>query len=359
MTINKTSVNVTQDDVARYAGVSRAVVSYVLNNGPRNVSEETRARVLNAIQELGYRPNKHAQQLKLGADAAQNSIGIIAGGTSYNLLERPYYSVILAGLFDKAGQLNQHIRFFSFFEALKDPVFFNKNIHREEISSLLLLLPNQIKDDPEHEQLFAEIMRRIDNIICLETPIYDLPTLIVDLAAAAEMAVEHLIRLGHRRIAFLALMDGRLTGYKRALISHDLPYEADLVYELDPPRMLTSAYDLTNALIEAHPDITAIFAANDETAIAAIAALHDRGLSVPDDIAIVSIDNTTIASMVRPALTTVHIPMRDMSEHALRMLIAQREHPITPRASMLLPVELVVRESCGARKQTSLPDTGV
>jgi DNA-binding LacI/PurR family transcriptional regulator len=347
---NNSRLSVTQDDVARHAGVSRAVVSYVLNNGPRKVSEETRNRVLTAIQQLGYRPNKHAQKLKLGADAAQNSIGIIAGGSSYNLLERPYYSVILAGLFDKAHQLNQHIRFFSFFEVLKDPVFFNKNIHPEEISSLLLLLPAMITRDPDHEPIFAEIMRRIDNIVCLETPIYDLPTLIVDLPAAAEMAVNHLIGLGHRRIAFLAFLDGRLVGYKRALISHDITYDPNLVRELDAPWVLSSAYNLTNELIEDYPNITAIFAANDETAIAAIAALHDRGLSVPDDIAIVSIDNTTIASMVRPALTTVHIPMREMSEHALRMLISQREHPITPRASMILPMELVVRESCGAKK---------
>lgn len=352
MTNNNSPANVTQDDVARHAGVSRAVVSYVLNNGPRNVSEATRSRVLNAIQELGYRPNKHAQHLKLGSDAAQNSIGIIAGGSSYNLLERPYYSVVLAGLFDKASQLNQHIRFFSFFEALKDPVFFNKNIHREEISSLIVLLPNQIKEDPDHQELFAEIMRRIDNIICLESPIYDLPALIVDVAAAAETAVEHLIGLGHRHIGFLALMDGRVTGYKRALISHDIPFKAELIRELDPALVLSSAYNLTIDLIETHPEVSAIFAANDETAIAAMAALHDRGLKVPDDIAIVSIDNTTIASMVRPALTTVHIPIREMSEYALRMLISQREHAITPRPSMILPIELVVRESCGAKQQT-------
>src|SRR5829696_8267121 len=142
---------VTQEDVARHAGVSRAIVSYVLNNGPRNVSEETRNRVLNAIQVLGYRPNQHAQQLKLGANAAENSIGIIAGGKGSNLLERPYYSAVVASLFDRAYQLNQHIRFFSFFDSLTDPVFFNKNIHREEISSLILLLPLAILGNPEHE----------------------------------------------------------------------------------------------------------------------------------------------------------------------------------------------------------------
>jgi DNA-binding LacI/PurR family transcriptional regulator len=348
---NKLHQSVTQDDVARVAGVSRSVVSYVLNNGPRKVSAETRSRVLSAIQELGYRPNKYAQRLKLGADAARNSIGIVAGGKSHNLLERPYYSVVLAGLFDAAHQLNQHIRFFSFFEALKDPVFFNKNIHREEISSLILLLPATIAEDPDHRELLPQIIARVDNIICLEKTIYDLPALIVDLAAAAQMAVQHLIGLGHRHIGFLALADERVAGYKHALMHHDIGYDGGLMRVIDSSRMLLSAYESTIDLIQTQPHMTAIFAANDESAIAAMAALHDHGLKAPDDIAIVSIDNTTISSMVRPALTTVNIPIREMGEHALRFLLVQREHPITPRPSMLLPMELVVRESCGAHRR--------
>jgi len=132
--MNKQGDMVTQQDVAERARVSRSVVSYVLNNGPRNVSEETRQRVMDAIQELGYRPNKHAQRLKQGSDAVKNTIGIVTGGQSYNMLNRPYYNLVLAGLFDSAYHRNQHIRFFSFFDALKDPVFFNKNIHHDEIS---------------------------------------------------------------------------------------------------------------------------------------------------------------------------------------------------------------------------------
>lgn len=104
---------VTQYDVAERAGVSRSVVSYVLNNGPRKVSEETRQRVMDAIRELGYRPNKHAQRLKQGSDAVKNTIGVVTGGQSYNMLNRSYYNLVLAGLFDSAYQINQHIRFFS------------------------------------------------------------------------------------------------------------------------------------------------------------------------------------------------------------------------------------------------------
>ena len=166
--------SVTQKDVAERAGVSRGVVSYVINNGPRSVSPETRKRVLSAIQELGYRPNKHAQRLKMGSDAARNSIGIVTGGRSYNILNRPYFNKILSGLFDSAHEYEQFIRFFVFWDALKDPVFFNKNIHPDEISSLIIILPSLIVGDPENEKLLLEIADRIPNVICLEDSVLDL-----------------------------------------------------------------------------------------------------------------------------------------------------------------------------------------
>ncbi len=341
---------VTQVDVARHAGVSRAMVSYVLNNGPRKVSPETRNRILASIQELGYRPNQHAQRLKMGIDAAQNSLGIIAGGRGYNLLERPYYSVILANLFDHAQQLHQHVSFFSFFDALTDPIVFNKYIHREEISSLILLLPAVMLDEPEHTRILPQIIERIDNVLCLERSIYGLPAILVDLAAAAQMAVEHLLSLGHQRIAFLALNDERIDGYKRALALHGIAFDPALMRVLNGGKVPSSSYELTLDLIDRCPDITAIFASNDEAAMAALAALHDHGLRVPEDIAIASIDNTEAAAIVRPALTTVNVPRHEMVEAAFQFLLSQREHPVSRPASMILPLELIVRDSSGAKR---------
>lgn len=339
---------VTQQDVAERAGVSRSVVSYVLNNGPRKVSEETRQRVMAAIHELGYRPNKHAQRLKQGTDAVKNTIGIVTGGNSYNMLNRPYYNVVLAGLFDSAYELNQHILFFSFFEALKDPIFFNKNIHPDEISSLILLLPRLIISTPGHEEILDMMLDRIDNIVCLEDTVRGLPAVIFDRAAAARMAVEHLIGLGHQRIAFLAIEDQRKQGYRQALLENNLPYDETLVRILSSVDPAKSAYQQTLDLIESGPLPTAIFASNDEAGIAAIAALHDRGLRVPDDIALASIDDIELASLVRPALTTVNVPKRQMGTYAMQFLISQREISVPQATSMVLPVELIIRDSCGA-----------
>lgn len=341
---------ITQEDVARRAGVSRSVVSYVLNNGPRKVSEATRLRVLQAIKDLEYRPNEYAQRLKQGSDVALNSIGIVTGGMGYNLIERPYYNIVLSGLYEYAYQHQQQISFLAYWEALKDPIFFNKHIHDHEISSLVLILPSLIPHTKEDEKLLNQIIDRIPYIVCLEETVHDLPAVRFDRAEAARIAMNHLIALGHERIAFIAINDQRLIGHKQALLEHNLPYDPQRVGFLESASApVQSAYDVITRFIGSRVDFTAVFTATDEAAIGAIAALTDHGLRVPEDIAVVSMDNIEIASMIRPALTTVDIPKRTLARLAIQSLQTQQEFPDQDQISMLVPIKLIVRESCGAR----------
>jgi DNA-binding LacI/PurR family transcriptional regulator len=346
--MNKKS-NITQKEVAEYAGVSRGVVSYVINNGPRDVATDTRERVLNAIKDLGYRPNKNAQRLKLGDAQASKSLGIVAGGQSFNVLERPYYNTIMAGLFEEAHKLNHDVRFFSFFDALLDPVFFNRNIHADEISSLILILPGMIMGNPETEAILDKIADRIENVVCLEEPIKNWPTVFFDRAKAAKQAMEHLIQLGHQRIAFLAIHDARLTGYRQSLMDHHLPYDEKLIFTIDPSQVLTSAYQMTMEIIQQLPRPTAIFCANDESAISALAALRDQGIKVPEEIAVISIDNIGLSAMIRPSLTTIDVPKRRMATYAMQILMLHKQFNNQQAASIVLPTELIIRESCGAK----------
>jgi DNA-binding LacI/PurR family transcriptional regulator len=343
---------ITQEDVAQRAGVSRSVVSYVLNNGPRKVSEATRQRVLDAINELEYRPNEFAQRLKQGSGAVQNTIGIVTGGKGYNLIERPYYNIILSGLYDYAYQQQQQISFLAYWDALRDPIFFNKHIHEYEISSLILILPSLIPDQKEDRALLEQIVARIPNIVCLEETVLDLPTVMFDRAEAARSAVNHLIGLGHERIAFVGINDQREMGHKQALLEHNLPYDERLVDFLEPNTApVQSAYDMTVRFLQQGVEFTAIFTATDEAAIGAIAAVKDHGLHVPEDIAVASMDNIELASMVRPALTTVDIPKRTLARFAIQSLETQKEFPDQNQVSMVLPTKLIVRESCGANKR--------
>lgn len=341
--------SVTQEDVARRAGVSRSVVSYVLNNGPRKVSEETRRRVLEAINDLEYRPNEYAQRLKQGSDVALNSIGVVMGGKGYNLIERPYYNIVLSGLYDYAHQQKQQISFLAYWDALKDPIFFNKHIHEHEISSLIFILPSLIPDTKEDMGLLKQVINRIPCIVCLEETVLDLPAVMFDRAEAARTAMTHLIELGHERIAFVAIHDERLAGYRQALLERNLPYDERLVDFLESTSApADSAYNVIVRLLQAQVDFTAVFTATDEGAIGAIAALKDHGLRVPEDVAVVSIDNIEVASMVRPALTTVDIPKRTLARLAIQSLQTQKEFPDQKQVSMLVPTRLIIRESCGS-----------
>lgn len=338
---------VTQKDVAERAGVSRAVVSYVVNNGPRVVAPETQARVLKAIEELGYRPNKYAQGLKFNeSERATGQIGIIMGG-SIEIMKRPYFNAVLAGIYSEARRQKQQVRLLTFFDELTDPVFFNKNIHPEEISGLILVAPYLLKQDAQVREMFDRIRERIDNIVSLEVVLDNFPAVIFDRVAAARMAVDHLLDLGHTRVGYAGAPDERVDGYRQALLEHSLPYDPALLQHPgnlnSPEEGYKSAVNFTRL---ADPP-TAIFAASDEVAIGAIGAFQDAGLRVPDDVAIASVDNTFLAPIVRPALTTVHVPKESFGIYALQMLRMRREAPDAYAASLVLPTELIVRQSSG------------
>ena len=143
---------VTQNDVAKAAGVTRSMVSYVISGtSERSVAPETRKRILEVIQKLGYRPNKAAQALQLGDVAfASKNIGVVLPNS--DLFLRPFYTEILEGIFTAAHEHNYNIKFIRFFRELKDPVLFNELIHPESIGSLILLAVNQAIKDEEDEK---------------------------------------------------------------------------------------------------------------------------------------------------------------------------------------------------------------
>ncbi|TVR19662.1 MAG: LacI family transcriptional regulator [Anaerolineaceae bacterium] len=340
--------SVTQKDVAKHAGVSSAVVSYVINNGPRIVNEQTKQRVLKAIDELGYRPNKFAQSLKSEGHHAERQIGVIVGGTTA-MLKRPYYGAILAGIYDEAYHAHKRVRFVHFINQLHDPVLFNEHIHDEEVSSLILLSPHLALENKRHIPLFEKITQRIKNIVCLEKAVFDLPAVLFDREDAAYRAVMHLIGLGHREIAHIGRIDERHIGYMKALQTNDLPTPSGFSVQAGLQNSTQEGYESAKKLImqnDRRP--TAIFAVNDEVAIGAMRFLFDHGIRIPEDIAMVSVDDTEIASLVRPALSTIHVPTELMGTYAMRLLDSQADNPDTPPASTVLPIELKIRESCGS-----------
>jgi DNA-binding LacI/PurR family transcriptional regulator len=256
----------------------------------------------------------------------------------------------MAGIYQAAHRQHQQIRFVCFWDELEDPVFFNRNIHPEEISGLILFAPYLLLNTAHGRQLLDRVKARINNIVSLEVVIDDLPAVIFDRAAAARLAVQHLAGLGHRRIAYAGAGDERLEGYRQVLLAQGLPLVDALIHPENATNSADEGYAATRSLMALDAPPTAIFADSDEVALGVMGALHDLGLAVPDDVAVVAVDNTMLASMVRPALTTVHVPKESFGAYALQMLAMRSSIPDGQPASVVLPTELIIRQSCGARR---------
>lgn len=335
---------VTQKEVAERAGVSRGIVSYVINNGPRPVAPETRERVLQAIAELSYRPNKHAQQLmrEQGDSAAGKQFGLVLTDTS--MLRRPYYGSILAGIHQTAHANDYHIRFLRFFEELRNPVLFNELVHEEEISGLLLMSLDQVITSDADRRLIEQIRSRIHNIICIEWEWEGLPAISFNRIDAAYKATRHLIDLGHQQIAYVGQEDNRVTGYQQACLERNFPHNC---YFPAPRANMAAGHEITAQVLAQSPPPTAIMAGCDEIAIGLLKALHEQAIRVPEDIALASIDNIPMAAYTTPALTTVDVPQTDLGQLAVQTLINRAQQPDMPVASLVLPTRLIVRESSG------------
>src|SRR5574344_682385 len=216
---NSDSRRITQNDVAKRAGVTRSMVSYVLNGSDRSVAPETREKILEAIDTLGYRPNKFAQGLLQGAETlAANQIGIVM--CTANMFLRPYDSEIIAGIHTAAHEHNYHIRFIRFFDELKNPILFNELIHPEEIGGLILLSIDQCLKTEKDKAIVDEIAERIPQIVCVEWQKKGFCSVHFDREDAAYQATSYLFKKGYKDIAYIGEIDERIDGFRRAFFEN-------------------------------------------------------------------------------------------------------------------------------------------
>jgi LacI family transcriptional regulator len=338
---NHNNKTVTQDDVAHHAGVTRSIVSYVINNGPRKVSEETRNRVLAAIKELGYRPNKHAQMLSSSENTvAEKYIGIILA-RNY-MFKRPYYGSILASIHEYAHERDCHIRFIRVFDDFSNPALFNELIHPNEISGVILLGLDQVMNTAEDTALVEEIVQRVERVVCVEWEFPGVPSIQFDRQNAAYQATQHLAAAGRQRIAYIGPEDKRVHGYRQALWEKNLTAEPRLMdFAVDA----RAGFESCEKLLRTGQKFDAICAGTDEVAIGVLNSLHHHNLRVPHEIAIASIDNLDISEFTIPALTTMDVPKREIGLHVMDMLTSDRPRRSATAFAITVPIHLIVRES--------------
>jgi len=335
-------VTVTIYDVAREASVSMATVSRVVNNNP-NVKPQTRKKVFEAIERLGYRPNAVARGL---ASKKTTTVGVVIPDISNAI-----FAEVARGIEDIANMYHYNIILCNA-DKKKDKEIRVINTLLEKQVDGLLFMGGAVTED--HIQAFKT--SSVPIVLCATTDVTDTyPSVDIDHIEAAEDAVSTLIQNGHRRIAMISgtLQDpsngfARYQGYKNALEKAGIPFNEELVrignYRYE------SGMEVTQHFLELQDKPTAVFAANDEMAIGAIHAIQDKGLRVPEDVSVISVDNVRMASMVRPLLSTVAQPMYDIGAVSMRLLTKLMKKESVMNSRVILPHEVILRQSVAQKK---------
>jgi LacI family transcriptional regulator len=329
-------------DVAEAAGVHPATASRALNPATRGlVNAETARRVIKVAESLGYRPNPIARGLKT---AKSSTVGLVIPD-----LTNPLFPPIVRGIeevLEAAGYSGLVVN------TDNDP-------HRERVRVELLrsrqveglIVATALLDHPLLEELAREgvqmvmVNRRPEGI--------DVPSITPDDATGIRLAVEHLVSLGHRRIAHLAGPDSTSTGVVRARAFRtavdDLGVDADPALVRVCRRWSEDAgADALRSLLDDGPEFTAIVAGNDLIALGCYDVFAERGMSCPGDVSVVGFNDMPFLDKLRPPLTTIAIPHHQIGTEAARLLLDGIADPSRPARSVLLPLSLVVRASTAA-----------
>lgn len=328
-------------DVARAAGVSTATASRALNKS-NLVAEATRTVVRAAADRLHYSPHLAARSL---ITSRTHTIGVLLPD-----LYGEFFSEVIRGIDQRVQQVGYHCLLSSARHG-GPPLEAALRSMRGRVDGMVLMSP-EFTGDLSRRTLPAGFP-----VILINSAPAELPhgSLTVANFEGARAIVRHLAALGHRRIAIIKGAEGnfdaaeRLRGYRAALVEAGLESSP----ELEIPGDFSEAAGDAGArrLLELARRPTAIFASNDGMAIAALSALRDAGLRVPEDIAIGGFDDIPMARYVEPALTSVHVDISALGERAAARLLSTLENPAEPDLSReTLHTTLVVRRSCGARQ---------
>ena len=335
-----TSSSITLADVASQAGVSKMTVSKVINKKP-GISETTRQRVMQAVDELGYTVHASARAL---AGGRTSTLGVVVSS-----LDSQYFSELMRGADMTARDAGLEL-LISTTRASHE----HRNIGRLAhglVDGLLMVFPASLAP-------YERSLRTLNLPVVVIAPGLQeateqqhFPSVDADHYSGARQAMQHLLSLGHRRIAFiggpphLTPSRERLRGYREGLLTASIAPDAALQVTSDFSQR--SGFQAARKLLALAEPPTAIFAVNDVSAFGAIEAIKDAGLRVPDDISVIGFDNIPQASQVFPALTTIEQPLLEMGAAGTRQLLnlIQGVGAVTDR--LIVPTELIVRASTG------------
>jgi LacI family repressor for deo operon, udp, cdd, tsx, nupC, and nupG len=325
-------------DVAKLANVSIATVSRVITNA-HPVTERTKSKVLKAIEELNYQPNISARHLRR---METNLILVVVPD-----ITNSFFSRVLRGIEYQAANNGYEVLLVDTENNIERENKYLNILRQKQADGAILLTARMNKDVLEGIASEYPVV-----LACEYLEGSKIPTISIDNISSARKATEHLINLGHRRIAcicgpsHIVLGRDRLKGYQQAMNQHEIRIDSVLVQEGD--FSFESGYNLMMKFLALENAPTAVFAASDEMALGVIKAAKEYGFNVPNEISVVGFDDIKFASIFEPSLTTVSQPAFEMGVKAAEMLVKLMNTENLMRRQIVMEDKLIIRESCGA-----------
>ncbi|MEY8351904.1 LacI family DNA-binding transcriptional regulator [Lachnospiraceae bacterium 54-53] len=334
----------TLKEIAKEAGVSISTVSRVVNkNSPGAAGKEVQDRIWEIVRRTGYTPNSTARTLKMG------------NGTDSVLSSRS-----IACLFARTSDTVTDLFFTSLSRSIEQEAFKRNYVLKYSFSSFDINHPNTFRLISDSHVDGVVILGRCDKALLKTLKTYfncvaytglnnleaRYDQIICDGHQAAVAAVNHLIDLNHTKIAYIGETweENRYAGYQSALADRRLPVRKD--YVANVTLSSEGGYQGVKRLLKAGCDATAYFCSNDVTAIGAMRAFQEAGLSIPKDVSLISIDDIDTAKYLNPMLTTVHIPVEEMGQMTAKILIDRIEGGHRLPLKINLPFYIASRDSC-------------
>lgn len=330
----------TLEQVAALAGVGRGTASRVINGSP-SVAPQTRDAVMKAVAELGYVPNQAARSLVTRRTGA---IALVISEPEERLFSEPFFAGVVRGISQVMDERDRQLVLVLVHGAAQrrdEPAAY---LSPQHVDGALLLSQHEGDDLPQQLRERGLVLVHGGRPPGVENASY----VDVDNVGGAHAALHHLLERGHRTVATIAgppdMQAGRdrLRGYREALAAAGVAYEPSLVEEGDFTE--PGGWQAMRRLLARRPDVDAVFAASDPMALGALRALREAGCTVPTDVAVVGFDDSPMAAMSDPPLTTINQPADRLGREMAEMLLAALAEPEGEETrSLVLPTSLVVR----------------
>lgn len=325
-------------DVADLAGVSVATVSRALQQ-PERVSPKTRAKVMSAVSEVGYKPNLMAVKFRSGK--THNLVVLVP------TVATVFFARVISGMQEAAAELGYSLLLGNTLGNPEIEASYAKLVQTSQADGLIQLRAHN--PFPEDNNSNSAILPMVNACEVMNTVKF--PTVTLDNRAAAKAMTEHLLSLGHKRIAIFKgpaqspLTQDRLAGYRDALQAAGIEYDESLLFAGD--FTLQAGFEAAGRMLALDSRPTAVFCENDETAMGAVQGFKKAGLKVPDDISVAGFDNIDFAAYCDPPLTTIAQPAEAFGRTAVNLLVDLLEGKLTTTPKVIMPFELILRGSTG------------